>query len=353
MVSFRNGEIVEVLHERPGLQRVQVQLGGETPARAYVLTDLIGPVSLGDRVVVNTTAVELDLGTGGWHIVHWNLSREAWHSDGGGHIMKARYTSVQHNVATAEEEHQALLEHVTNIDDMPVVVAGLHSQVAGIAAAMRTHSPQARIAYIMTESATLPIVISDLVVDLRRLGWIDTTITVGQAFGGDLEAVSIWSALLVAREVARCDLAIVAPGPGVVGTNTALGTTAVETGTHSDAVGALGGRAIVALRASDVDARERHRGLSHHSVHALHLGAQRAATIALPSGSQGRAIAVEVAAAQLHERHQLVFVDIPNIIEIFATAQLDVSTMGRAAREDPWIFACAAAAGTCAAALLL
>ena len=50
--------------------------------RAYVLTQLIGTVAVGDRVVMNTTAVELGLGTGGWHVVHWNLAREAWSEPG-------------------------------------------------------------------------------------------------------------------------------------------------------------------------------------------------------------------------------------------------------------------------------
>ena len=49
------------------------------PSAAYVLTQLTGAVAVGDRVVVNTTAVELGLGTGGWHVVHWNLdARPTW-----------------------------------------------------------------------------------------------------------------------------------------------------------------------------------------------------------------------------------------------------------------------------------
>ena len=42
-----------------------------------MLTQLTGRVDVGDAVVVNTTAVELGLGTGGWHVVHWNLARDA------------------------------------------------------------------------------------------------------------------------------------------------------------------------------------------------------------------------------------------------------------------------------------
>src|ERR1700712_5707096 len=90
MPSFRSVEVTEVLSERRGLQRARV--GAE---RAYVLTQLTGPVAVGDRVVVNTTAVELGLGSGGWHIVHWNLTRGPWSEPGAGHLMKLRYTSLQ------------------------------------------------------------------------------------------------------------------------------------------------------------------------------------------------------------------------------------------------------------------
>src|SRR3989304_10432791 len=93
MPSFRSGQVVRLLEERPGLQRVEVDLG-DGPERAYVLPQLTGLVAAGDRVVVNTTAVELGLGTGGWHVVHWNLTRDAWSGPGPGHIIKARDTRL-------------------------------------------------------------------------------------------------------------------------------------------------------------------------------------------------------------------------------------------------------------------
>ncbi|MGH9024262.1 MAG: DUF3866 family protein [Acidimicrobiia bacterium] len=102
MPSFRTGRVVDVLAQRPGLQRVRVDLG-EGPEPAYALTAITGPVEVGDRVVVNTTAVELGLGTGGWHVVHWDLERDAWSKAGAGHLMKARYTSVQTDADSVEE----------------------------------------------------------------------------------------------------------------------------------------------------------------------------------------------------------------------------------------------------------
>src|SRR4051795_8250902 len=95
MPSFRTGRVVALLEDRPGLQRVEVALGEGGRSRAYALTEQVGPLEVGDRVVLNTTAIELGLGTGGWHVVHWNLTRTEWRQPGPGHVMKARYTSVQ------------------------------------------------------------------------------------------------------------------------------------------------------------------------------------------------------------------------------------------------------------------
>src|ERR1043165_5557831 len=102
MPSFRTGTVTRILVDRTGLQRVEVDLG-DGPERAYVLTQLTGTVEVGHLVEVNTTAVELGLGTGGWHVVHWNLEMAAWTARGPGHIVKARYTSLQTDVGSAEE----------------------------------------------------------------------------------------------------------------------------------------------------------------------------------------------------------------------------------------------------------
>src|SRR5438105_552160 len=197
MPSFRSGKVTTLLMERPGLQRVEVDLG-DGNERAYVLTQLTGNVALGDRVVVNTTAVDLGLGTGGWHVVHWNLERDQWSEPGPGHIIKGRYTSIQTDVGSTEEHLEALAE-IESIDGMPVVVAALHSQLPAVAAAFRAALPTGRLIYVMTDGAGLPLALSDLVASLCANGLVDATVTCGHAFGGDYEAVSAFSALAVAR----------------------------------------------------------------------------------------------------------------------------------------------------------
>ncbi len=332
MPSFRTATVTDVLQSRPGLQRVDTDGG-----RAYVLTQLTGPVATGDRVVLNTTAVELGLGTGGWHVVHWNLERDAWSEPGPGHIMKLRYTSLQVDTGAAEELHPDL---PSDLEGMPVVVCSVHSQLPCAAVALLAAAPAARIAYVMTDGAALPIAISDLVADMVTGGLLAATITAGHAFGGDLEAVSVPSALALARHLLSADVAIVAMGPGVVGTGSQLGTTSMEVAAVLDAANALGGRPIAALRMSSADRRPRHLGVSHHSRTALGL-------------ARSRVLVAAPAAGVVDEpRHDVRVVAPPPMAELLADAGLRVTTMGRGPEEDPVFFAAAGAAGTLAAELL-
>jgi len=318
MPSFRTGTVTELLEERPGLQRVRVD--GEP---AYVLTQLIGTVALGDRVVVNTTAVELGLGTGGWHVVHWNLSRtDGWSEPGPGHIMKLRYTSLQVDAGAGEEEAGDRLP--TSLGGLPVVACALHSQLPCVAVVVRHLRPSARIAYVMTDGGSLPIALSDVVHQLRAGGFVDLTITAGHAFGGEVEAVNLHSALALARHHGA-DVVIAGIGPGVVGTGTKLGHTGLDVVGIVDAAAALGGTPILAVRFSDADARERHQGPSHHTMTAVELAARQ---LVVPSPDD---------------------LDVPEVAALLAAAGLRVTTMGRGPEEDPGFFSWAGAAGVAAA----
>jgi len=307
---------------------------------------------VGDRVVVNTTAVELGLGTGGWHVVHWNLARNEWREAGPGHVLKVRYTSLQADVGSTEE-HEAALADVADVGGMPVVAAGLHSQVPAIAAAFKEAAPSARLVYVMTDGAGLPLALSDLVAALADRGLLDATVTCGQAFGGDYEAVSVHSALAVARHVAGADAAVVAMGPGVAGTGTRLGFSAIEVAPILDATVALGGQPVACLRASFADPRPRHQGLSHHSATTLGLACRSRVTIPLPlvGGPEEETLRADLAAADLDDRHDLVAVKAPDVLGLFDRHGLAVTSMGRPAAADPVFFACAAAAGSLAAGL--
>ncbi len=345
MPSFASGEVVDIVDARPGLQRVTVALGG-APEPAYVLTELTGTVAPGDRVVVNTTAVELGLGTGGWHVVHWNLERGALAVPGSGHEMKLRYTSLQADVGSADRSAAPAL------DGMPVVCAPLHSQVAPIVVAIRHARPDARVAYVMTDWAALPIAVSDLVHALRQRALLDTTITCANAFGGDHEAVSLHGSLTLARTTA--DIALVAPGPGGVGTGTALGFGSIALGAALDAAATLGGAPVAALRVSFADPRDRHRGVSHHTRTTLTLATSRRARIALPrvGDPEEQVIRNALETSGIARRHDVVEVAPVGIAAAMHALGLDVDSMGRAVADDPVMFEAAAAAGTVAAGLL-
>lgn len=332
------------------MQRVEVDLG-DGPERAYVLPQLTGSVAAGDKVVVNTTAVELGLGTGGWHVVHWNLARDSWSEKGPGHIIKARYTSLQADVGSAEEHLDPELVDVDSIDGMPVIAAALHSQVPAVAAVFKACRPDARLVYVMTDGAALPLALSDVVADLRDRRLVDATITCGHAFGGDYEAVSVFSALAVARHVAGADAVVVAMGPGIVGTGTRLGFSGIEVGSILDAATGLGGDPIVCLRISFADERPRHRGVSHHTLTTLRVACRSRVTVPIPlvGGDEEARIRADLREAGLDRRHDLVDVTAPDVLGLFAQHHLVISSMGRPAEADPVLFQSAGAAAIIAA----
>jgi hypothetical protein len=347
--SFRTARVASVLSARPGLQRVAVDLD-DGAARAYVLTALTGEVAPGDEVVLNTTAVELGLGTGGWHVVHWNLARRSLHQPGPGHIMKLRYSSLQTDTGAAEELHADRLADADDLGGAPVVACSLHSQVPCVAAAFKHARPGSRVAYVMTDGAALPLALSDLVARCCEVGLLDATVSAGHAFGGDHEAVNVPSALVVARHLLDADLVIVAMGPGVVGTGTRLGYTGLEVSAVLDATAALGGRPVAALRYSLADRRARHQGVSHHTRTTLGLTATRA-TIGIPAGEHEERVRADLAVAGLDRHHDLVTLADPNVVSLLTDWGVTVTSMGRGPADDPGFYTVAGAAGTAAATL--
>lgn len=333
MTSFSTQVVEAILAERQGLQRVALDSG----RRAYVLTDLLGAVAVGDRVVVNTTAVDLGLGTGGWDVIHWNLAREGFDGPHGGHVMKLRYTSLQ--CATGAAEEREGYRPPETLGGMPVVVCGVHSQVAAVAAAFAEVAPGRRLGFVMTDAAALPLALSDLVAELRGSGLLATTVTAGQAFGGDAEAVNVRSALDVAA-LAGADAVVVGPGPGGVGTGSPLGHSGLEGAAAVDAAARGGATAVLAVRASEADSRPRHRGISHHTTAVLAY-VHEPVVVAVPRGRPGP------------PGCRVVEVDVPDVAAVLEAQGIVVTTMGRGVEEDRAYFEYAAAAGVAAAQVLV
>ncbi len=363
MPSFRTATVVALLDERRGLQRVEVTFApgeeagppGSSPgvgkSRAYVLTELTGPVAVGDPVVLNTTAIELGLGSGGWHVVHWNLARTTWCAPGPGYAMKLRYTSLQADTGSAEELYAGSLADADDLEGVPVVVCGLHSQVPCVAVALKHARPELRLAYVMTPGGALPMAVSDLVAAMEDRGLVDATVTAGHAFGGDHEAVNVAAALVVARLVEGADVVVVGMGPGSLGTATRLGFSALEVAPVLDAAESLGGRPVAAVRFSLADPRLRHQGVSHHSRTALGLMTRARATIGVPEGVYAERVRADLEACGAADRHRLLGVGDPDVPTLLAERRLTVTSMRRAPADDPGFYAVAGAAGTAAATL--
>ena len=354
MAFFRQGTVRRVVEELPGLVRVEVDLDGGGTCGADAFPSMLGRLEEGHRVVVNTTGIELGLGTGGRAFVLWDLDAALPPPGSHGHIVKMRYTPWQTEVLAAEEDaspHHHALADAESVEGMPVVACGLHSQVPAVAAGIRSVHPGARIGYLMTDAAALPLAWSNLVRAAREAGLVDVTATCGHAFGGDLESVNVFSGLLALRHAGGADVAVVAMGPGVVGTSTTLGFTAVEQGQVLDAATALGGRAVACLRISFADERPRHRGVSHHTLTALRVAAREPADVVVPDlGEQTEGLLEQL--ASLPGRHRLHLVDPAPGMELLRSSGIALSSMGRPLEEVPETFAAAVAAGTYAAGSL-
>ena len=349
-----------------------MQVAG-TGVRALAYPALTGAPEPGDEVLLNASALELGLGTGGYALVVAIPGRLPPDPRGPGHLVKARYTPLQATVAGADEQgspHYDVLREADDLGGMPVVVADLHSALpavlAGIfsqqqagpkapgppGAAAATGQRPPRAVYVMLDGGALPAWFSRTAAALRTAGWLTGTVTTGQSFGGDLETVTVHSGLLAARHVLDADVAVVTQGPGNLGTSTRWGFSGVAAGEAVNAAAVLGGRPVAALRISDADPRERHRGISHHSLTAYGRVALARADVVVPDLPGEFGAQVLAAARPLAGRHALVRTGLAGLAGALAACPVPLSTMGRGLDADPAYFLAAAAAGRHAATLI-
>ncbi|GAA2668371.1 DUF3866 family protein [Nonomuraea recticatena] len=324
----------------------------EGTCRALAYPPLVGRPEPGDEVLLNTTALAMGLGTGGYAMVVAVPNRLPEDPEGPGHLVKARYTPMQATVLGADEQDSPfheLLREADSLDGMPVVVADLHSALPPILCGMR---PRPRVAYVMLDGGALPAWFSMACAKLREIGWLAGVVTVGQSFGGDVEAVTTHTGLLAARHVLEADVAIVTQGPGNLGTGTRWGFSGVSAGEAVNAAAVLGGRPVAALRISEGDRRERHIGVSHHSLTAYGRVALTPAQVVVPElpGEFGERVRDQ--AELLAVRHELVSVPVDGLYEALLDSPVKLSTMGRGLEEDLAYFLASAAAGRHAITLL-
>ena len=381
-VTWRTGTVTARGKTWTGAREVTVRLDTPLPARdltsapgevrGLAYTALVGDPDVGDRLLLNVSALARGLGTGGYALVVGPAGDTATPlpadpPPGPGHLVKARYTPLQAMVLGVDEQesdHHDTLRDADDLAGLPVVVADLHSAVPAVVAGARHAAdlagrPHPRVAYVMTDGGALPAAFSRTVATLRETGWLAATVTVGQAFGGDLEAVTVHTGLLAARLVADADLVVVAQGPGNLGTGTRWGFSGVAAGEAVNAAATLGGRPVASLRVSGADPRDRHRGVSHHSLTAYGRVALAAADVPVPAPTPGlealpawgteltRQVRDQAAAlADAPAGHRLV--DVPAdepLLDALRGSPVRLSTMGRTLDGDPASFAAAAVAG--------
>jgi hypothetical protein len=374
MITWRNGTVSGTRREWPGAVELDVSVDGASAegeqVRALAYPALTGRPRPGDRVLVNTTALDLGLGTGGYALVVALPDRLPPDPELAGHLIKARYSPLQACVLGADEQgspHHDVLRDADDIGGMPVVVADLHSALpavlAGIFAAERSGDDpppaagqlrlaEPRVVYVMQDGGALPAWFSRTCAVLREAGWLAATVTTGQSFGGDLETVTVHTGLLAARHVLGADIAVIAQGPGNLGTGTRWGFSGVAAGEAVNAAAALGGRPVASLRISDADPRMRHRGVSHHSLTAYGRVALARADVVVPALGGDFGVRVAAEAAPLAARHEVVTVPVDGLEAALRACPARLSTMGRGLAEDLAYFLAAAAAGRHAGRLL-
>jgi hypothetical protein len=327
---LRRGTVAEAGPGEVSEQRLVVDVPGRGPRAAVADVALVGAADAGDDVVVNTQAADLELGSGGFDVVHVNLTRGLdGHGVEGAHVMKLNYSSLQHAVLPVEREELALPLRG------PVAVVSLHGQLPPLAWAFARKRPGARLGFVQTAGGALPGSHSRAVAELRGRSLLAGFLTAGPAYGGEGEAITTAGAIHHGLHELGWDAAACGPGPGILGSGSALGHGGLAALDSAHAALALGCLVVLCARMSSADPRPRHRGLSHHAETVLRL-LLAPVTVAVPRGHRG-----DVPRGRGHA-----VVELDADVGGYAASGLPARTMGRSPAEDELFFAAALTAGT-------
>lgn len=330
MLKLRRGVVVA---EAP----LTVEVEGERRP-AWADERLLGEMRTGDEVVVNTEALDLGLGSGGFDVVYLNLTRGVGVGGAeGSHVIKLNYTPIQHPIEPAERGPEGIGSE--SRAPISVLVIPLHGHLAPAAWAAGQGAPGLRVGYVQTGGGALPGRISRDVAQLRSLGMLCGHITAAPAYGGEQEALHVAGALDAAAHRFGWDATIAGPGPGIIGSETHYGHGGLAALDNAHAGLALGMRTLLSPRLSSGDPRPRHRGVSHHTQTVLEL-LLAGVEVPAPAGEEEAIAALEQIAAG---RHRVRPCDAP--LERYARSGLPTRTMGRSLEQDRIFFAAALASG--------
>jgi hypothetical protein len=330
-LKLRRGVVVST-------QPLEVEVKGER-RRAWADEALLGEMREGDEVIVNVAALDLGLGSGGFDVVHVNLTRGLEGGGGGdAHVMKLNYTSLQHPVESVERPAGRVIADIsTKVATLPVAVLPLHGHLAPAAWAAAQTAPGLRVGYVQTGGGALPGSFSRDVKQLRELNLLCGHITAAPSYGGEHETLSTIGALDAAGTDLNWDAILIGPGPGIIGSDTAYGHGGISALENAHAALSLGLPTLISPRLSSSDPRDRHRGLSHHTRTVLQLLLSQV-EVPIPDGEP------EVAAALEPFDHHIE--QVPVDLNAYAATGLPTKTMGRSLQDDPLFFKAPLASGT-------
>lgn len=336
-LTLRPASVIAVDFQDNQVQFLRVLVEGRE-ARAVNYLGLGEGVLPGQEVLVNTSAGDLNLGSGGYHFV---LPTGARMSPGWGHQMKLRYTPLQVRVNSAEEQDSPwheLFKEAGGLKGVPVLAAELHSMLPPLALALKHLDPTARIAYVLTDGGALAAGFSTNIQKLKEMGIIAAVISSGHSFGGDIETLNIFTGLQAAARVVGANYIIAAMGPGIAGTGTVYGFSGLEQGFVLQAAHALGGEPVLVPRISFCDPRPRHRGISHHTLTTLSRAYLGPAWVPLPILSKSQRKVLMEQASNLPRRCRLHWRDGRFIAQISDEHPRLFSSMGRSYPDNPPFF---------------
>jgi Protein of unknown function (DUF3866) len=319
-----------------------VEVDGER-RKAWADEGLLGEMHEGDEVVVNVEALDLGLGSGGFDVVHVNLTRGlAGGGSEGQQVMKLNYTSLQHPIQPVELPVR-LSSDTTGKGApeprSPVLVIPLHGHLAPAAWAAAQAARGLKVGYVQTGGGALPGSLSRDLAELRERGLLTGHVTAAPAYGGEHEAISVAGAIDAAANSLGWDAVIAGPGPGIIGSDTRLGHGGIAALDTAHSALALGLPTVLSPRLSSADPRDRHKPVSHHTLTVLRM-LLAPVQIPVPSGNPAAIALLANAAGWRHRLHES-----PADLRGYEEAGLPAQTMGRTISEDPLFFAAALASG--------
>ena len=193
-----------VVRRRPADVRDHASTWPACRCRPWPTWQLVGTPVVGDVVLLNTNALDLDLGTGGHAMVVALPDRlPRRHSPGRAHRQGALHPAA----GDGRQRGRAGVGAPRRCSPRPTTWPGSRWSSPICTRRCRRSAwrsppigPATRVVYVMTDGGALADAATP--VPCRRCasaGLLAGTVTAGQAYGGDHEAVNVHSALLVAR----------------------------------------------------------------------------------------------------------------------------------------------------------